>query len=328
MPFAILRTAKLTSFANISGSARHNFREREVLNADTERTSFNRISGAQSTKEVLAAIKKRLETQQKMRKNAVLAVEYFIGASPEWFQDGDRAAIHEFYFDEAERWLKTRHGAENVISVTRQYDEGTPHMCAYVVPIDPKGKLNCSHFLDGRKKLSQMQTDFAEQVGKPLGLQRGIEGSKAVHQRVKRHYSLVNAAADQIDELSLIDKASIAIATPTKRAKKALGSAETTISLAHEYQARQKAVKAREEALKAQESDLRWQTQQAEQQQAMAAQALEQVNDIQRQLETERKRADRAVEIAELYRRGRDEALDKLEALQASRQENIRGFGL
>jgi len=318
MPFAILRTAKLTKFANISGSALHNFREREVLNADPERTPTNLTNGAQSAKEVLAEVKKRLKTQAKVRKNAVLTVEYFIGASPEWFETAT-AQQRDAYFDSAEQWLKDRHGPENVIASTRQYDEGTPHMCAYVVPIDPNGKLNCSHFLDGRKKLSQMQTDFADQVGKPVGLQRGIEGSKAKHQRVKRHYGLVNAAADQVHELSLIDKASIAIASPTKRARKALESAGATLSLAHEYQARQKAVKAREEALKAREIALQRQKFQADQ-------ALKQVHDLERQLEAARKRAEKATDIAETYRQGRDQAIDELRALRPRSQ--TRGLGL
>lgn len=32
-----------------------------------------------------------------------------------------------------------------------------------------------------------MQTDFAEKIGKPVGLQRGVEGSKAVHTTAKQY---------------------------------------------------------------------------------------------------------------------------------------------
>lgn len=135
MSFAILRTAKLTSLGNVGGSARHNFRERETPNADGDRTALNRTTGAQSAAEVSAGVKGRLATQPKVRKNAVLVVEYFIGASPEWFDQVD-ANQREAYFDQAEKWLRDRHGAENVIAFTRQYDETSPHACAYVVPID------------------------------------------------------------------------------------------------------------------------------------------------------------------------------------------------
>jgi 5S rRNA maturation endonuclease (ribonuclease M5) len=198
MSYAILRTAKLTSFGNIGGSASHNFRERNTPNADRERTPNNVTTGAQSSKEVLEAVKARLETVPTVRKNAVLAVEYFIGASPEWFQNST-VAQREAYFDAAEKWLKQRHGAENLIAFTRQYDETSPHVCAYVVPIDAKGKLNASHYLDGRTKLSEMQTDFADKVGKQFDLQRGIEGSTARHTTVKEYYSRIQEPVRQVE---------------------------------------------------------------------------------------------------------------------------------
>lgn len=197
MPYAILRTAKLTSLGSVGGSAQHNFRERDTPNADPERTALNCTSGAQSSKELVAGVKARLATQDKVRKNAVLAVEYFVGASPEWFSQADPKQ-REAYFDQAEKWLKERHGTENVIAVTRQYDETSPHVCAYVVPIDPKGKLNCSHFLDGREKLTQMQTDFADKVGQQFGLERGIEGSKAKHKTIKQYYAEIQAPVQEV----------------------------------------------------------------------------------------------------------------------------------
>ena len=43
-------------------------------------------------------------------------------------------------------------------------------------------------WLGGRAKMSQMQSDFANQV-KSLGLERGIEGSKAKHTRIKEYYA-------------------------------------------------------------------------------------------------------------------------------------------
>jgi len=197
MSYVILRTAKLTSLGNIAGSASHNFRERETPNADSGRTPLNHTTGAKSSREVLDTVKERLATQAKVRKNAVLAVEYFIGASPQWFAQAS-VRQREAYFDAAQKWLLERHGAENVVAVTRQYDETSPHMCAYVVPIDPKGRLNCSHFLDGRKKLSLMQTNFAEKVGRQFGLERGIEGSKAHHKTIRQYYAEIQAPVKEI----------------------------------------------------------------------------------------------------------------------------------
>lgn len=195
MPYAILRTAKLSKMGNISGSASHNFRERKTENADPSRTPSNTTTGAQNTREVVEGVKARLATVPTVRKNAVLAVEYFIGMSPEFVKEGGNI---KGYFDAAEKWLKEKHGAANVVAITRQFDETTPHICAYVVPIDPKGKLNASHFLDGREKLAELQTDFAEKCGKPFGLERGIEGSLAKHQTVKQYYAKIQAPTPEL----------------------------------------------------------------------------------------------------------------------------------
>ena len=195
MSYAILRTAKLSKMGNISGSASHNFRERKTENADPSRTPSNETTGAQNTREVLAAVKERLATVPTVRKNAVLAVEYFIGMSPEFVKEGGNI---KGYFDAAEKWLKEKHGAANVVAITRQYDETTPHICAYVVPIDPAGKLNARHFLGGREKLSELQTDFAEKCGKPFGLIRGIEGSPAKHQTVRQYYAQIQAPTPEL----------------------------------------------------------------------------------------------------------------------------------
>jgi hypothetical protein len=195
MSYAILRTAKLSKMGNISGSASHNFRERKTENADPSRTPSNQTTGAQNTRELVEAVKARLATVPTVRKNAVLVIEYFIGMSPEFVKEGGNI---KGYFDAAEKWLKEKHGADNVVAITRQFDETTPHICAYVVPIDPKGKLNARHFLGGRKVLADLQTDFAEKCGKPFGLVRGIEGSPAKHQTVKQYYAKIQAPTPEL----------------------------------------------------------------------------------------------------------------------------------
>lgn len=197
MSMVILRTAKLTSVGNIAGSGKHNFREREVANAQPDRSHLNRSEGAQTTEELLAAVQARLATVPTVRKNAVLAVEYFIGASPEFFTSTDRQG-REAFFEDAKLWLQERHGGENVVAFTRHYDETSPHVCAYVVPIDERGKLNARAFLGGRQLLSAMQTDFAERVGEPHGLERGIEGSQAKHVAIKDHYARVMAPTPEL----------------------------------------------------------------------------------------------------------------------------------
>ena len=188
MSFAILRTAKLKSFGEIGGSLSHNYRDRSTPNANPQQTPNNEHS-LSSAELVMSAIKNKLP--EKRRKDAVLCVEYLITASPDWV--GWHKSDEQKYFDDAKRWLEDRHGKDNVIATTIHRDESTPHMIAYVVPL-VDGKLNAKKFLGGREKLSKMQTDFADNVGKSVGLVRGLEGSKAEHQTIKQYYANVNTA--------------------------------------------------------------------------------------------------------------------------------------
>jgi hypothetical protein len=185
MGFAILRTQKLKSPAAVRRSLMHAFREQDTPNADIERTPDNSHLGASSTAEALERFNARLP--DKVRSNAVLAVEYLVTGSPEAMNAKGREAQNA-YFNDALQWLRDRHGAENVICAGIHRDETTPHMYAYVVPIDARGKLNCRAFLGGAAALSEMQTDFAERVGRKHDLERGIQGSKAKHQSIQQWY--------------------------------------------------------------------------------------------------------------------------------------------
>ena len=60
------------------------------------------------------------------------------------------------------------------------------------------GKLNAKHFTGGKKVLSQLQTDFAKDVGQRHGLERGIEGSQAKHQTIKEFYAQVNQPIKEV----------------------------------------------------------------------------------------------------------------------------------
>ena len=188
MSYAILRTAKLKSFGEIGGSLSHNYRTRKTINADQTRTHQNTHS-LSSGDLVMEGIKARLP--EKVRSNGVLAIEYLITASPEW--DGWGTAQENTFFEKSLDFLKAKHGAENIVSTTIHRDESTPHLVAYVVPIDQRGKLNCRAFLGGKAKLSALQTDFAATVA-DLGLQRGLEGSKAEHKTIKQFYGQVQKA--------------------------------------------------------------------------------------------------------------------------------------
>lgn len=192
--YAILRTAKLKTLGSIAASLAHTYRQRETPNADPKHSAENQHSHARAA-HVMGEIRELLPEQR--RKDAVLAIEYFVGASPEWFEGKGQFAQNE-YFGDALKWLKARHGAQNVVGWSIHRDESTPHLVAYVVPLDEAGKLNAKRWLGGRQVLSRMQTDFADQVGQRHDLARGIEGSRAHHQTVREWYGQLEQPAQHV----------------------------------------------------------------------------------------------------------------------------------
>ncbi|WP_242483035.1 MobV family relaxase [Pseudomonas sp. TH10] len=194
MGYAILRAKKLKSFGAVVRSARHTHREQPTPNADPAMTRLNKTVGAKGADQVLAALKRTLPT--KRRKDAVLAIEYLVTASPEDFKrhGGRLDDTGDGYFADALKWLQAKHGRMNVISATIHLDESTPHMIAYVVPMTADKRLSCRDFLGGPEKLRAMQTDFHAKIGAPRCLERGVEGSKAKHETMSSFYATMTAA--------------------------------------------------------------------------------------------------------------------------------------
>lgn len=184
--FAILRVAKVKAMANMAASLQHTFRERETPNADSERFQDNTVLlGADNSAGVIEAWRDR--APEKVRSNAVHGLEYFVGGSPARLNAMSREE-QDAYFGDALDWIKQERGAENVLSAVIHRDETTPHMSVMTIPLDEKERLNARAIVGNRGKLSQMQTDFATQVCERYGLVRGVKGSTARHERVKRVY--------------------------------------------------------------------------------------------------------------------------------------------
>lgn len=248
MKFAILRTQKLKHPQAVRRSLMHALREQETPNADPKRTPDNSHFGAANVAEALERFNARLP--EKVRKNAVLAIEYLVTASPEVMQNKSRSE-QDAYFADALKWLRVRHGAENVVYAGIHRDETTPHMYAYVVPLDERGKLNCRSFLGGAKALSEMQTDFAKRVGQQHGLDRGLEGSKARHATIQAYYARTNAAFAPLPKVET--PAPKLRPEPEKPGLFATSDAKRAYQLDHNAWLREKAVADRQQELRRQE---------------------------------------------------------------------------
>ncbi|WP_097761464.1 MobV family relaxase, partial [Escherichia coli] len=166
----------------------HCYRERETPNADAERTPENYCSVSQSADEAMGKLRELLP--EKRRKDAVLAVEYVMTASPEWWNEATPRQQAEF-FARSEQWLENKYGKDRVVAAVVHRDEATPHLSAFVVPLTQDGRLSAKEFIGGRSKMRDDQSTYAESV-KKLGLERGIEGSRATHQTVQHYYESIN----------------------------------------------------------------------------------------------------------------------------------------
>jgi hypothetical protein len=200
--YAILRVAKIKHSSKLRRSFDHAFRARETPNADARLTPENTHMGAASPDEAISRFNALMPA--KVRKNAVLALEFLITASPEAMQGKSREK-QDGYFADALDWLKAKHGAENVFYAGIHRDETTPHMYAYVVPRDERGKLNCRKFYGARDAFSAMQTEFWERVGRPHGLERGLEGSRARHTAIREYYGRVKATEATARSVASVD---------------------------------------------------------------------------------------------------------------------------
>ena len=214
MAFAILRVEKMNKMGSIGGKDSHELRQRETLNADSERESLNRqIIGTVA----LDDVKERLgKTGVSIRKDSVLAIDVFATASPEFFARNhpDDPACRAFQRSLVD-FLHKEFGRDNVVSLRAHHDETSPHWHATVVPIREKtikvgrqvkterteNRLCAKDWLGGdRHTLSKLQTRFANSM-QHLGLQRGIVGSQAKHVEVKQFYTLAQEAANRVESI-------------------------------------------------------------------------------------------------------------------------------
>ena len=189
MAYAIMRAKKLANMGSVAASMQHCYRERETHNADQERTPDNQHLVAKSTDEAMGKLRDLLP--EKRRKDAVLAVEYVMTASPEWFATATPEQ-EKALFQRSLQWLADKYGADRIVTASIHRDEATPHLSAFVVPLTQDKRLSAKEFIGSRDKMRADQSTYAACVA-DLGLERGIEGSKATHQTIQQHYAAVQS---------------------------------------------------------------------------------------------------------------------------------------
>lgn len=203
MAFAIMRCSKLKSAGNIGAALEHCFRERETPNADSELTSNNIHYYAANKTDALRLMRQRLP--EKRRKDAVLLIEYMMTASPEFWKNADDFKKERF-FKLSLNWLKNKYGEKNIIVATVHNDETSPHLSVFVVPVTQDGRLSAKDFIGNKTQMSADQTGYWQKVA-GLGLQRGIEGSRAKHTTIRQFYTQMQKTVGNLDKMPQIETA-------------------------------------------------------------------------------------------------------------------------
>ena len=217
MSFAVLRYGKLKSFAKIAATQGHNLRERPTPNADPQA----KVLIIHGTGDIEGRVRAEVAKCTKPpRKDAVLAVETVLSASPEYFRPGDPLAAGKYDHERMKAWtlasldwLKQRHGS-NLVSVVLHLDEVTPHLQAIIVPLDHKAdgtvSLNAKELIGGPARLRADQSGYAQSLAH-LGISRGRPKAEtaATHTNIKDWYEkapkdaekAVNSAKNEVKDL-------------------------------------------------------------------------------------------------------------------------------
>ncbi len=225
--YAIMRIKKLKSEKTLGDAYYHNFRIYNVTNADAARRDENIEYGSLNGRSYLDTYNDTISHQRlqgaisdrKIRKDAVKGFEVvlrysheaneridldaWIKANIEWLERTFNPKDGMYRWKDAQTGEMREAKANNVKSVVVHMDEATPHIHAFIVPLDDRGTLYHKYYLGGKGRLAQLQNDYAKAM-KPFGLERGEYYSVATAEQVSKYYrelkKSVEAALPEVKE--------------------------------------------------------------------------------------------------------------------------------
>ncbi len=207
MSYAIFRTQKI-KLTVLDKCQRHNQRENKNYSnkdIDFNRTNLNYdLHNKQNIvyiDEINKKIKERYTGKKAIRKDAVLNVECLITSDPDFFKRIGSDETKRF-FKESYEFVKTEFGKENIIYANVHMDETTPHMHLGFTPITSDGRLSAKEWLDGKKKLTELQDKFFSYVtSKGFDLDRGVSSKETGAKNIKIQ-SLKKKSLKELNEIN------------------------------------------------------------------------------------------------------------------------------
>lgn len=219
MSYAVVHMQKI-KMGGVRGIENHNERlkeshtnpdidyEKSHLNKDLfdpngadQRTYYNRVRDRI----------KELELPKAVRKDAVV-VTGFVCTSDKAFFDKLPQAEQDRFFKQSYDFLRDRYGEKNVVASTIHYDEKTPHMHCYIVPVTEDGRLSAKDIFT-KTELRELQTDYHRHMKENgFDLERGVSADgKRKHVemqefKIQTKYDQLKEKAAELEKLESIDK--------------------------------------------------------------------------------------------------------------------------
>lgn len=222
--YAILRTERLHGIAS---ACAHNFRTKYAKNVDPKKSHLNRIlidkldlhSRADQGSDA-GTYDERLEEYYKnknvkVKKNSVMAMEFVLTASPEFFKKSSTEKINKWVQSQL-NFMKKEFGDQVQLAVLH-LDETSPHLHFFVSVEETKVQKYKNRYGSGEKTvcslnadrynpifLQKLQDRYAE-YNKKYNLKRGMRNSKAVHMEIKEWQEMIKSFLEKKDYTSVIE---------------------------------------------------------------------------------------------------------------------------
>lgn len=218
--FAVLRFAKFRTLSALGAASAHNTRTAKAGLAHTTPPPDGRgVLVLEGQSDAVTAWKDRADAVglKKPRRDAVLAIEAVMSASPSWF-DSATPEERDEWTERSLGYARDTFGTDNILQASLHLDEKTPHLHILAIPLEQKARAKAGRPRKGRKpakraatlswglnardiigtpdKLRDHQTNYAAALA-DLGLRRGRpKRATAAHHKSAAQYR-VEAAEDR-----------------------------------------------------------------------------------------------------------------------------------
>ena len=168
MSYAVIHMQKF-KMGGVRGIQNHNDRLKESHtnpDIDYEKSKLNKkLDNQPDDKTYYNRIRdriKELDLPKAVRKDAVTMCGFICTSDKAFFEKLPQDQQEKF-FQESYKFLKDRYGEKNIVAATVHYDETTPHMHYYMVPVTPDGRLSAKDIFTPTE-LKRLQTEYHQHL--------------------------------------------------------------------------------------------------------------------------------------------------------------------